>query len=211
MLLAGCHREPPPPLYVPGGAFFERLDATGKRVMLEGPEGEVLGKLRLRESHQKIYDEGMRPVGRVQWSMGDGGVGPRREGLSMRRVGEREGQVVRERGEDVFEVEGVARFERTHRGWAIFDVEGGLLGAMEAGEDGWRFVRRFGDGQGDSSVRREGGRVEVLRGDEVLLVVRGAAPGDAQLLMQGVSELTLLERHFVGAWFDALLDETGGD
>lgn len=45
---------------------LKRLDASGRRVVFRDQHGDTLGKWRLRRDHLKVYDEKLRPQGRVR-------------------------------------------------------------------------------------------------------------------------------------------------
>lgn len=200
-VISGCRRETPENPYSPSGEYFEKLDSSGKRVLLVGPDDEERLKIRKRLSHYKVYDSDMRPLGRVNWEpSADLDERPRREDLSMRRLGDEQSTSVKQRDDAVYELPGSARLERTNRGWAIFSTDGEMLGSLEPSESGWRLVASYDDPEHLRVSRREGASV-LLRGDEIVLRVEGGELPELVLLMQALTQLDPLERTLIGAWF----------
>lgn len=207
VVTTGCRRDLPENPYAPNGEYFDKLDSAGERVLLVDADRDRTMKLRKRLSHYKVYDADMQPLGRVTWEPStESRAEPRQDGLAMERLGADERVAVVERAEDVFELSGAARLERTTRGWAIYASDGGMMGSLERTEEGWELAPSYdGAGQPLRVSQREDGAV-LMRGDEQLLRVEGGALGELELLMQGLSGLDPLERTLLGAWFQSRLD-----
>jgi hypothetical protein len=204
LVVSGCRREPPENPYSPNGEYFEQLDAAGERVLLLGPDGERALKLRKRLSHYKVYGPDMQPLGSVSWEPSTTVRSqPRQEGLELEPLGGDRSVSVVERAKDVYELPGVARLERTTRGWAIFAPDGAMMGSLERVEDGWKLAPSYdGGGEPLEVEERDDARI-LVRGEQELLRVRGGKLGDLELLMQGLETLSPLERTLLGAWFQS--------
>ena len=206
LVTSGCRREPPENPYAPNGEYFEKLDSAGERVLVVDAEQTPAIKLRKRLSHYKVYDTDMQPLGRVTWEPSlESRSTPRQQGLAMERLGADEQVSVVKRADDVFELSGAARLERTTRGWAIYASDGEMMGSLERTDAGWKLAPTY-DGAGEPLrvTQREGASV-LVRGDDELLRVEGGALGELELLMQGLPGLDPLERTLLGAWFQSRL------
>ncbi|MGM0556545.1 MAG: hypothetical protein ACQEVA_09235 [Myxococcota bacterium] len=205
LVLSGCRREPPENPYAPNGEYFDRLDAAGQRILVVGPDDQAHLKLRKRLSHYKVYDSDMQPIGRISWEpSSEVRSRPRREGLRLERIGGDGSRSIEKSSEDVYELAGAARLERTNRGWAIFAAGGDVLGSLERNDDRWELARTYDGDERLRVVERDGNTV-LLRGEEVLRRVTRGELGELELLMQGLTALGPLERTLIGAWFESSL------
>lgn len=211
LVISGCRRDPPENPYAPNGEYFEKLDAAGQRVIVVGGDGERRFKLRKRLSNYKVYDAEMQPLGRISWEpSSDARKRPRQQELHMRRLGADQNVRIEKRADDVYELPGVARMERTNRGWAIFSSSGDVMGSLERSGDSWELARTY-DGEERLRVLERDGDSVLVRGDETQMRVSRGELGRLELLMQGLSELDPLQRALMGAWFESRMSGETGD
>lgn len=191
LVLAGCLGDDDRNIYRPGGAYARTLDASGDRVVVEAAGGDPVAKLRVRDRSYKVYGPDFVPLGQVVWSDTDA--------VGIRPLGEAEPTWLRPVDDAVYELAGRLRVERTSQGWAVFGVDGELIGSFERDADKWRLREDYGEGP-VLHAEPAGGRTVVGAGDEAVLTAPAGELADVEVLALALPELGLLERALVGAW-----------
>ena len=190
VLCGGCRDEGERSVYRPGGPYVERLDAPGRRMTIDGPDGRPVLKVRASSERFKVYDAEMRRVGEVRWS--DERVEVREE------LGQPWTGVTTDDGGAVTELEGRFRLERVADGWAVFDPKATLLGYVGRDEEGvWSLRDDF------SSAPRLIARGAELEGPKGAVELRSSAAAleGPFLIATGLDELDALSQVALGAWF----------
>ena len=208
-VMAGCQRDRQENRYRPGGAFYDLLDASGDRVLLVDENGRPKLKLRKRLTGYKVYDAELSPVGEVEWKVPTNGEKrPDLETLTVDALGDEQPRRLQRPQENVYELDGAFRIERTDPGWAVFDPQGGLLGSFEKIDASWVLKPNYGGSQA-IRVDRSGRRV-VVRDSEPILEMQAPSESlsDAELLAQSFETLDPLERTLLGVWL-RFQDESG--
>lgn len=194
---SGCEREEAPRRFSPGGEYFQRLDASGRKYVITADGDRTLAKLRVRHHEIKVYDDQMRSMGSVTWSDDSEArevvIEPRAaEPVRLRKQGA---------SGDAFELEGRFRIERVEKGWGVFDADGQRLGYVEESEPGEYALRddyssppRAWARTSDAAVKTPSGRTLVA-----------ASPEFRSALLLGFAfegDLDPLERVAFGLWLE---------
>lgn len=127
---AACEEDKQTDVYRPGGAYQSKLDARGRKVMVQDSKGNALGKLRLRDQEIVVYGADMVKLGSAAWRT----EGEKTTVLVKPRDSEEAAFVEAEPA--VWKLEGRLRIERVERGWALYGANGQRLGYVERMELG---------------------------------------------------------------------------
>ena len=175
-------------VYKPGGKFVQRLDARGRRHLLQDGDGALLGKIRVRGDVLRVYDAERTSLGDVD-----------RTALTVRRLHDEPVAIAEVDG--AHELAGSFRIEPVDRGWAVFDAKARRIGYFAAGDDGRLALRD--DYTSAPRVFAEPGVAKTSSGQ---VLVRATPSIDGELLLPfAVSSDALdpLARVALGAWLQA--------
>ena len=199
LLLVGCYPAPePPPRFQPGQPLYEQYTTPGKRMVVQSPDGPSM-KVRARRSTLRVYDDAMRPLGRVRADGAPDAEDDARPLITLLPLGEAPRQV-EQLSPDVVALEGRWRLERADAGWDLFGADGDLLYL-------WRRLPDADDGDAPRWVARHHyGAAQVLTIEDDgphrhLLSPRGerlftfpAATDDLPILAYSVTAIPALDR-----------------
>lgn len=203
VLAGGCRDENEGSPYRPGGPYAERLDAPGRRMTIDGPDGRPAVKIRASGDRYKVYDAQMRRSGEVRW-VDAGDAGDDAVLIEIREsMGEPWRAITTEDRGAIAELEGRFRLERVTEGWAVFDPKANLLGYVDRqegegapGAATWTLRDEF------SSPPRLVARGETLAAPKgaARLRTHAAELEGSFLVAMGFDELDALSKVALGAW-----------
>ncbi|MFP4599001.1 MAG: hypothetical protein ACLFVJ_12160 [Persicimonas sp.] len=192
--VAGCREDPSDS----AEEFRQKLDSTGRRVLVVGADGQPLRKLRARTDSYKVYDESLAPVGYVRWEDVEDPQ-PVRARVELRALDKSDPLGVEQVADDSFELAEHFRIERADRGWAVLDAEATLVGIFEREDDSWH-LRRGYDDQPGFSVDDSGATLTVVRDGQTELRLQSGDLSALELLAAELDGLGPLEQTAVGVW-----------
>lgn len=186
----GCREEEKVNRDAPNGPYFERLNSSGKRVMIYDADDKPALKLRRMSRKTKVYSkEDLTVLGYVV-------EGER--GLAVARPDGSESRLVS--GQDTMEVEGRVSVERVTDGWAILDAAGTTLGYIaRVDENAWT-LRDDYSSKPRYRALREDGRLVVRAGSELAYYTYDPKLTEPEILALTLDGLDPLSRTILAKW-----------
>lgn len=199
LFATGCWRESPQvDRFAPGEPLYERLTSRGSRTLIQSPTGPVL-KIRFRAHSTKVYDQDMRPVGKIV-ATDDGHfqarplTGPAR---TTHRI-----------DDDVVELPQGWRLERTADGFDIFSPQGILLGLLRHRDDGQWILRPGYRAQEYLIAEQRDDALHLIDHLQQTILSAPTRQTPLMLLATSLTELPPLDRFTLALWLDHNLSHT---
>ena len=192
----GCYQEPTPPKqFVPGDPLYEQFTTAGDRLLIEGPDGQPVMKIRQRRRDTRVYDAHMRPLGRV--IVGDD------TDLTLHRLRSSEPESV-DQTEGTVTLEGAWRLEEAGEDrWDLFDGDGQLIALWRRDAEGhWTLRRTDGDATALRAEIDEHSATVIDRSGNQHLRVTTTRWSTPKLLALTLDPLDPLHRYALAEWID---------
>lgn len=160
-------------------------DASGRKLVVVDASGSVLGKLRLRKDHIRVYRPDMTSFGVVSRD---------KTGMGFTPYGQKTTQYLTTDIHGIWESAESLRIEPVDRGWAVYGANATLIGYVEF-SGAWTFR----SGYDDSPQWVTKGR-DIMAGAKIICTGWSAEIEPELTLALCVEGLPLESRALLGAW-----------